>query len=107
MIYPSLYPNNSQYISDTIPSEIIHDKSSIVTIKFKNTGTTTWTIEDGYILMFGDLIYPVTGSVTPGNTATFIIDVNFPTPGTYYVSLHMNRYEAVFGESKKKTINVV
>jgi hypothetical protein len=99
--------DNAQYISDTIPAQITHDKSYSVTVKFKNTGDGGWTAASGFKLKYSNTYFPVTGSVPYGSTATFTFSINVHTPGTYNVPIQMSHNGYVFGAVKTKTIKVV
>jgi hypothetical protein len=100
--------NYSMYVSDTIPAQIAHDHSVAVTVKFKNMGTTTWTAAGGYGLLYrGTRVAQVSGSVSPGATATFMFNLNVHTPGSYSITLQMSKNNNVpFGPLKIKTLVV-
>jgi hypothetical protein len=100
---PAASFRDAQFVSQSIPSAMMAGQRYPVTIKLRNTGNTTWTNATGvgtpnsYSLGaqnpqdnvrwgLGDHPNrtPVTGSVAPGATATFVFDVIAPTiPGTY------------------------
>jgi hypothetical protein len=89
--------DNSLWDSDNIPDQILHDHAVTVSVKFKNTGTTTWTAAAGYGLLYRNVrVAMVSGSVPPGGIATFAFPINVHTPGTYSYILAMSRNNVRF-----------
>lgn len=99
--------NNSQFITQTIPSTMEAGKQYAVSITMSNTGDTTWSEVGTYHLGFvkpSDPLSPspddpvwasggrllITGKVAPGAQYTFIGTVTAPAkPGTYGMQLRM------------------
>jgi hypothetical protein len=100
--------DSSSFISDTIPTQIQHDHNVAVTVKFKNTGTMTWTSASGYGLLYrGSRVAQVSGRVAPGGTATFTFNINVHTPGDYAISLQMSKNNVPFGTVRSKGLKVI
>lgn len=84
---------NAQYVSQTVPTTMHKGQYYAVSVKLKNTGTSTWTAPDGYRLgsknpdnntTWGMNRVNIPGAVGPGQTATINFTVRAPTtPGTY------------------------
>jgi hypothetical protein len=83
--------NGAAYISQVVPTTMIAGTVSNVTVKMKNTGTSTWSPAEAQKLgSLGDSntwgvtrVY-LTGSVAPNQTNTFSFSITAPTtPGTY------------------------
>jgi hypothetical protein len=99
-------PYDAWYVSDTIPATITHDKAYQVSVKFKNTGTSTWTPAAGCKLKYSNTYFPLTGSVPTWGTATFTFSISVHTPGTYNVPIQMSKSGTGFGGIKMKQIKV-
>ncbi|HTI40869.1 MAG TPA: FG-GAP-like repeat-containing protein [Vicinamibacterales bacterium] len=109
---------DAQFIGLTVPSSMTAGERYPVSVTFKNTGSGTWNNTTGPgtpnafslgsqnpqdnalwgLSPFPNRV-PVTGSVPPGATATFVFDVVAPaTPGTYSFQWQMvDEYVAWFG----------
>jgi hypothetical protein len=83
--------NNASYVSQTVPTTMVAGQTASVTVRMKNTGTSTWSPTDAQKL--GSLndsmtwgvnrIY-LTNSVAPGKTNAFTFNITAPaTAGTY------------------------
>ena len=78
---------NAQFISQTVSTTMAAGQSYAVTVQMKNTGTSTWTAADSYKLgsrnpadntKWGSSRVALSGSVAPGQTATFGFNVQAP-----------------------------
>lgn len=87
-------PNNdAQFDSQTVPTNMVAGQSYPVTVKFKNTGGSTWFLGSGYKLQsqnptdnttWGSNRLALSYSVAPGGTGIFTGTVIAPsTAGTY------------------------
>lgn len=85
--------NNASYVSQVLPTSMESGKTYALSVQMKNNGTTTWTAANNYRL---GLLSPTTpsawgitsrvslgGSVAPGATATFNVNVTAPSAGNY------------------------
>jgi hypothetical protein len=84
--------NNSQFVSQSVPSSMKIRTANPVTVTFKNTGTATWKPGTYYLYSqntVGNLTWKVnkialTGNVAPGQSATFSFKATAPAiAGTY------------------------
>jgi parallel beta-helix repeat protein len=96
MAGPARAANNSQLISQSVPSSLHTNETATVSVTFKNTGTTTWTQAGGFklgtqnpqdntIWTGGTRIYlGASDSIAPNQQKTFTFTITAPaTPGTY------------------------
>jgi hypothetical protein len=89
--------NGAAYISKVTPSTMIVGSVSNVSYTMQNTGTTTWSTDDGQKLgsvndsnTWGVVRAYLTGSVAPNATTTFNFAVTAPTnAGTYSLQFKM------------------
>lgn len=100
---PAAPINDADYVSQTVPSAMVAGQTYSVTVRMKNTGTTTWTIGESYHLRsqnppknftWGvDRADLGTGeSIAPGQEKTFTWTVTAPaTAGTYNFQWQMRR----------------
>jgi murein DD-endopeptidase MepM/ murein hydrolase activator NlpD len=103
--------DDSQLVSATYPREITADpgQALIQTWTVRNSGTTTWTPEAGYALVYDTgegfgapmrIDLPASASVAPGATQVFSLPANVPTPpGRYGGRWRMTRGMTKFGQS--------
>ena len=86
------YPNNAQYISQSVPTSVTPGSNFSVSITMKNIGTKTWTTATHYLgsqnpqdnTTWGIRRISLPNNVSPGSEVTFIFTVTAPTrPGTY------------------------
>ncbi len=87
--------NNSQFISQSVPTTMVVGQTATVSVTMKNTGTTTWTRSGNYKLGSQNpqdnltwnlkrVWLPSTVAVAPGQQRTFTFTIKAPsTPGTY------------------------
>ena len=82
--------NNSQFISQVVPSPVNYTEVFSVSITFKNTGTSTWKSSDKYSLgsqnpqdniIWGINRVALPNDVAPGNEVTFTTDLTAPEYG--------------------------
>ena len=96
-------PNSASFGSQSVPSQMVAGQSYSVSVSMSNTGSATWTPEDGYALValgngWGVGSVAVGGSVGTGSTAAFSFNVTAPTtPGTYSFGWQMAQGGATFG----------
>jgi hypothetical protein len=87
-------PNNSQFISQTVPTSMNQGQTTSVSITMKNTGTDTWSTSAGHklstqtpannTLWTGNNRVQLTQSVAPNANCTFTFNITAPnTPGLY------------------------
>lgn len=83
--------NSAAYVSRTVATSMVANNLYPVTVAMRNSGTTTWTPEEGYALgpvpddktWVADFV-SLPGNVAPGATATFTFNVSAPAdPGAY------------------------
>jgi hypothetical protein len=83
--------NNAAYVSQTVPASIVAGQTASVTVRMKNTGTSTWSPAEAQKLgSLGDSntwgltrVY-LTGSVAPNQTNSFTFNITAPaTAGNY------------------------
>lgn len=89
------YPNSAEFISQNVPTIMEPGASASVSITFKNTGTTTWTKAEKYMLVY--TVDPVSNTwgtsqvemvdnetAVPGGSKDFNFTITAPTaPGVY------------------------
>jgi hypothetical protein len=83
--------NNSAYVSQVVPAIMVAGTVTNVTIKMKNTGTSTWSPADAQKLgslgdsnTWGLTRVHLANSVAPNQTNTFSFSITAPTaPGNY------------------------
>ncbi|MBM4152609.1 MAG: PASTA domain-containing protein [Kiritimatiellaceae bacterium] len=87
--------NNAAFVSQVVPSSMVAGKTTNVTVRMKNTGTTSWTIAEGYKLGsqnvqdnstwgFNRVNLPSGTTVAPGQEYSFSFSITAPTTaGTY------------------------
>jgi YD repeat-containing protein len=93
--------NNAAFISQSAPTTLIAGQTANISVTMQNTGTTTWTIAEGYKLgsqnskdngTWGTGRVALPASVAPGAQVTFTFPVNAPpAPGTYNFQWRMLR----------------
>ncbi|MEM9556917.1 MAG: NBR1-Ig-like domain-containing protein [Acidobacteriota bacterium] len=92
--------DHAAFVDDAFPTQMIAGERRLVTLTAENTGTTTWTEEECYVLaMVGgsdpflsgnQRIQLPNGPVSPGGTARFPITLTAPTtPDTYTTDWQM------------------
>jgi hypothetical protein len=113
----------SAYVDDAVvtiasspPVRMAPGDSAHVTVLARNSGSTTWTVADGYKLgtqapqdnsTWGPNRQALTGPVDPGSSAAFHFDVLAPaTPGTYGACWQMLREGRAWFGSKPGTEEV-
>ena len=87
--------DNAQFISQSVPTTLTPGQTATVSVRMKNTGTTTWTRADGYKLGsqnpqdnltwgLSRVWLSSSESVAPGQSKTFTFTITAPsTPGIY------------------------
>ncbi len=112
--------NNSQYISNTIPSNMVGGKTYNVSVTMRNTGNSTWTKESYFKLMLDPNIASVWGttdallgnaeSIAPGQAKTFQFSVTAPSSSGSYPCNWVMRVGATvyqpFGKICYKNVSV-
>ena len=96
---PATATNGAQFVSQTVVSPVKKGSNFFVTLKFKNTGTTTWRPETSHRLgsrnptdntTWGFARVQLGTAIAPGATATFFFQVKAPaTAGTYNMQWQM------------------
>jgi NADPH-dependent 7-cyano-7-deazaguanine reductase QueF-like protein len=80
--------NGAQFVSQSVPTTWTAGQTQTLSVTMKNTGSTTWTAANSYSLgylnasgttLWGIGRVQVSGSVAPGQTATFTFSVKAPT----------------------------
>jgi hypothetical protein len=102
-------------VSATYPREVTADpgQALIQTWTVRNSGTTTWTPDAGYALVYDSgegfgaptrIDLPVGASIAPGQTQVFSLPANVPTaPGRYTGRWRMTHGMTKFGQSYSLT----
>ena len=103
--------NSAQYLSHSVPSNMVAGQTYSVSVTMKNAGTSSWTAADSYRLGSQNpqdnwnwglgRVYLSSGeSIAPGQTKTFSFSVTAPnTPGNYNFQWRMLReYVEWFGD---------
>jgi hypothetical protein len=102
--------NDAQFVSQNVPSALDPGETTMVTVTIKNTGTSTWSRDDGYklcsrnpdlntILTEAPCVDLPTKEVLPGQIATFDLEVTAPhTAGIYNFQRQMMHNDNWFGE---------
>jgi hypothetical protein len=114
---PSVSALSAQLVSNTIPDTMEIGKAYSVSVTYKNTGSDTWTAATGFKLGLqgtdnfktGQRLFLQSGqSITPGQSATFVFNMNAPaTVGSYSTNLQMIKEGvAWFGDKLAKNITV-
>ncbi|MCH9652008.1 MAG: M4 family metallopeptidase [Deltaproteobacteria bacterium] len=92
---PTAGTNNSQYITQSVPTSMTPNQTTTVSVTIKNTGTTTWTRAGNYRLGsqnpqdnlrwgIGRVDLPSNASIAPGQQWTFTFTIRAPAaPATY------------------------
>ncbi len=84
--------NDAQFISDDMYEVLIQSEHSGAWVKFKNTGTSTWTTAKGYKLgsqnpednnTWGKSRYPLPHDVIPGQEVSFLTQFSAPNADKY------------------------
>lgn len=112
-------PDDSEFVSQTVPSSVQAGANFSATITMRNTGTSTWSNAAGYRLASRNpadnttwgtnrVFIPAGVSVNPGNTHAFTRTFRAPTtPGTYVFSWKMLlNGTGTFGEETSFQITV-
>lgn len=110
--------DDSQYVSDTIPSTMTPGESYSVSITLKNAGTNTWTQAAGYQLgavgdsdpfcAFNRVDLAGGDSIATNGQKTFTFTMTAPTtPGAYTTDWRMVKGSAWFGYTLTKQIQVL
>ncbi|MDQ1813295.1 Ig-like domain-containing protein [Massilia sp. CCM 9210] len=83
--------NNAQFVSQSIPGTMQPGETALITLKMKNTGTTTWTQDGNYYLgsenyrdntLWGKKRIPLGSSyVAPGEVGLFVFSISPPASG--------------------------
>ena len=109
---------DSKIISNNIPRDLDPNTIYPVTVKVKNTGTSTWTkssairlgiFEGNTNFNIIDRVYlKDTDSIKPGEIATFTFNITSPAAnGTYKLNMRMvKEHVAWFGDFNYSTVNV-
>ncbi len=107
--------DDSTLVSATHPREVTADpgQALVQTWTVRNSGTTTWTPEGGYALVYDSgegfgapmrIDLPVGASIAPGQTQVFSLPANVPSPpGRYTGRWRMTRGMTKFGQSYSLT----
>jgi hypothetical protein len=94
-------PNQADFVSQTVPLEMVAGQSYEVEITMRNPGDSTWTPQDQYRLgtqapqdnknFLASARVDVPGAIPPGGMATFRFRVVAPAPGRYAFRMRMVR----------------
>jgi len=113
---PALGADDAAVVSDTIPAVMAPGEIRTVSITMRNTGTTTWLRDDGYVLgRFGDAAQFVSSDIAivgatpypPNATYTFTFEITAPaTEGTRNTSWRMKHGSTPFGAQLDRQIQV-
>jgi hypothetical protein len=112
---PPASVDNATAAGNSLPAEMSEGQFYAVSVKFQNTGTTTWSSANGYgtgqTSPGADLFSPgsagLATSTAPGQQGMISFNlVNLTTPGSYWVAYRMQRDGAWFGAENGKTITV-
>ena len=91
-----------------VPNQVKPGERFNVIVQFNNAGKTTWNREAGYVLANVDgrpwnvkqVDLPGDGYITPGETATFRVDLTAPRqPGEYRLQWQMRQGNDWFGQA--------
>lgn len=103
--------HDAEFVSDTFPANVFAGRTYNVNVTMKNTGTSTWTRADGFVLVanpVGTTTWTTTfvrlgtlDSIAPGQSKTFSFPITAPaTTGTFNYQWRMSRPgNAVFGQA--------
>lgn len=89
--------NNATFVSATVPATMVGGQKHAVSVGLRNSGTSTWTAEEGYRLVGvtpaqSGVVVPLPGPIAPGATAQFDFEVDAPPdPGSYAYQWQMSR----------------
>lgn len=113
--------NDSVFVSQSVPSTMTPGQTILVSVTFKNTGTTTWTETTNGKYAMGsqnptynntwgiNQVWHYGQNVAPGQTKTFSFNAKAPsTPGTYNFQWRMmQRNQPFFGQTSPNVAVVV
>lgn len=101
--------DDASFTSQSVPGSMGTGSRTVVSLTFRNTGSTSWTASGGYLLASPD---PVTAAnwevsmialpsaVAAGSSVTFSFSITAPgTPGTYSFQWQMQKQTRFFGAS--------
>jgi len=106
----STLPNNSEFVSQTVPGVMSPGQTAPVTVTFKNTGANTWTRAAGHVLYSSNPVgnttwgpsfvaLTTTDSIATGASKSFTFNIKAPTtPGTYNFQWTMRTLGVNFGQ---------
>jgi len=110
--------DNSSFTSESVPASMPAGMRVFVSLTFRNTGTTSWTVSGGYVLgspnpansatwQVSSVALPST--VEAGSSVTFNFRVSAPTtPGTYDLQWQLEHGTTFFGaKSTDVSVKVV
>jgi len=114
------FPDNAEFVSQEAPTIMAPGSTESVSITITNTGTTSWTTTDNYVLAYsvapGNDIWGTTmvelgaaETIIPGGNKTFTFDITAPAgDGVYKFQWGMKRDSVGFfgGLSDMRLINV-
>ena len=96
---PVTTSNGATFVSQTVPASLAKGANSFITLKFTNTGTSTWTAATNFRLgsrnpadntTWGFTRVQLGSTIVPGATATFFFQCKAPaTAGTYNMQWQM------------------
>jgi hypothetical protein len=99
--------DSSSFISQSVPASMRTGGRVLVSLTFKNTGTTPWTISGGYVLATPNpdhgAIWQVSSVALPseveaGSSVTFSFRISAPlAPGTYNFQWQLEHGTTFFG----------
>lgn len=112
-VTPSYDGYSAEYVSDTIPTEVTQGETQTVYITLRNRGVT-WSEGHQFRLgavgdsdPFAGTRHTITGTVSPGQTYTFAINMTFLGLGNQVTDWRMVRDGvAWFGDTVSKTVHV-
>nr|MCH9652009.1 M4 family metallopeptidase [Deltaproteobacteria bacterium] len=118
---PTAGTNNSQYITQSVPTSMTPNQTTTVSVTMKNTGTTTWTRagkyrlgsqnpQDNQLWGIGRVLLPSNVSVAPGQQRTFTFTIRAPaTPATYNFQWRMVKegvaWFGAFSQNRQITVS--
>jgi len=94
IIIPDAVVNNSEFISQTVPTSLNANEQFSVSLTFKNTGNTTWSENDLFRLgskspdnnlNWGENRMYLSNPVAPGEEITFTRNLTAPSVSGFYV----------------------
>jgi hypothetical protein len=104
--------DDAQFVDFNIPETVKVDSTIQATMKMKNTGITTWYLDEGYRIVDRSrtIVIPLTNEVKPGEVGIFKASVETsarPRTITLVFQLRNNKNEIIGGKSPDAVVKVV